>query len=76
MDNTIFNLDPRFVDTLDENELSALQSAHGTMEKISAKYNEWQNGYSDEGLRQHLADVARQQREEMESSDRLKARFK
>lgn len=72
----MFNLDEKFIDTLSSDELEQLQAAHGIMQKVSAKYNEWQNGYSDEGLRQHLQEVAAKQREEMQNQDRLRSHFK
>lgn len=76
MENGIFGLQGEFLDSLSENELSALQSAKQTLDTIGQKYNQFCGGVTSEGLKEHIETVRQQQREEIAATDRLHARYK
>lgn len=76
MENTIFGMDEDFINTLNEEELSELQTAKSLVDKYKEKYTAFCGGTTAEDIKRHLTEVAAQQRNEAEACDRVRNRFK
>lgn len=76
MENTIFGMDSDFINSLNEDELSELQTAKNLVNKYKEKYTAFCGGTTAEDIKRHLTEVAAQQRNEAEACNRVRSRFK
>jgi hypothetical protein len=74
--STIFGMGEDFINTLNEDELSELQTAQNLVNKYKEKYTAFCGGTTADDIKKHLSEVAAQQRNEAEACNRVRNRFK